>query len=235
MNLGKLYLFPTTISEAEIEHVIPQLNIQLVKGIKQFIAEDAKTARRFLKLCSYPNIQDATIEILNQHTESGSISELINPLLKGENMGLMSDAGCPGVADPGAEILRLAQQKGITVIPLVGPSSILLTIMGSGFNGQNFAFVGYLPIDKAARTKRIKELEGLTQKFKQAQYFIETPYRNSHLFQDLLNTLSASTWLCLGVNLTDTNQKMLSKTVSDWKREKDFTFDKTPVVFGIYS
>jgi len=235
MNFGKLYLFPTTISEAEIDHVIPQLNIQLIRNIKQFIAEDAKTARRFLKLCTYPNIQQANIEILNQHTESGSIAELINPLLRGEDMGLMSDAGCPGVADPGAEIVKLAQQKSITIIPLVGPSSILLTIMGSGFNGQNFAFVGYLPIDKLARIKRVKELEGLAQKYKQAQYFIETPYRNPHLFQDLLTTLSPSTWLCLGVNLTDINQKMLSKTVSDWKRDNDFPFDKTPVVFGIYS
>jgi len=235
MSFGRLYLFPTTISEAEIEKVIPQLNIDLIKNIKQFIAEDAKTARKFLKLCAYPNIQDATIEILNQHTESGSVSQLINHLLKGEDMGLMSDAGCPGVADPGAEIVKLAQQKNITVIPLVGPSSILLTMMGSGFNGQNFAFVGYLPIDKSARIKRIKELEALAQRFKQAQYFIETPYRNGHLFQDLISALSPSTWLCVGVNLTDTNQKMLSKTVADWKREKDFGFDKTPVVFGIYS
>lgn len=235
MSLGTLYLFPTTVSEADIEVVIPKWNIQLIKTIKQFIAEDAKTARRFLKLCEYPTIQDAVIQLLNEHTQASNISELIAPLLNGENIGLMSDAGCPGIADPGAEVVKLAQQKQITVIPLVGPSSIVLTMMGSGFNGQNFAFVGYLPIDKGARTKRIKELETLSQKHKQAQYFIETPYRNTQLFQDLISTLSPSTSLCLGINLTDKNQKMLSRTISEWKSEKEPPFGKTPVVFGIYS
>lgn len=235
MSLGTLYLFPTTISEADLEVVIPKWNIELIRTIKQFIAEDAKTARRFLKLCQYPSIQEANIQLLNEHTESGSVSELLKPLLNGENIGLMSDAGCPGIADPGAEVVKLAHQKNIVVIPLVGPSSLVLTMMGSGFNGQNFAFVGYLPIDKSARLKRIKELESISQKHKQAQYFIETPYRNGQLFQDLLNGLSSSTRLCLGINLTDKNQNLLTKTIAEWKLEKDLPFGKTPVVFGIYS
>ncbi len=234
MSLGILYLFPGPLSETEIEIVLPKHNIDLIKTIKYFIAEDAKTARRFLKLCSYPNIQDADIALLNEHTETNTVGALLEPLLKGQNVGLMSDAGCPGIADPGAEVVKLAHKKGIRVLPWVGPSSIVLTIMASGFNGQNFAFNGYLPIEKDKRVKRIKELESLAVKYKQAQYFIETPYRNTQLFADLLTSLNPATQLCLGINLTDAAQQVITKSVSEWKNIKAPEIHKIPAVFGIY-
>jgi len=234
MSLGILYLFPGPLSETEIEIVLPKHNIDLIKTIKYFIAEDAKTARRFLKLCSYPNIQDADIALLNEHTETNTVGALLEPLLKGQNVGLMSDAGCPGIADPGAEVVKLAHKKGIRVLPWVGPSSIVLTIMASGFNGQNFAFNGYLPIEKDKRVKRIKELESLAVKYKQAQYFIETPYRNTQLFADLLASLNPATQLCLGINLTDAAQQVITKSVSEWKNIKAPEIHKIPAVFGIY-
>ncbi|MBK6523557.1 MAG: SAM-dependent methyltransferase [Bacteroidia bacterium] len=234
MSLGILYLFPGPLSETEIEIVLPKHNIDLIKTIKHFIAEDAKTARRFLKLCAYPNIQDAEIALLNEHTESNTVGSLLEPLLKGHNVGLMSDAGCPGIADPGAEVVKLAHKKGIRVLPWVGPSSIVLTIMASGFNGQNFAFNGYLPIEKDKRVKRIKELELFAVKHKQAQYFIETPYRNTQLFADLLASLNPSTQLCLGINLTDAAQQVITKSVSEWKNIKAPEIHKIPAVFGIY-
>lgn len=234
MSAGVLYLFPGPLAETDIEFVLPKHNIELIKLIKHFVAEDAKVARRFLKLCAYPNIQEADIVLLNEHTENGSIDSLLEPLLMGHHVGLMSDAGCPGIADPGAELIRLAHKKGIKVVPLVGPSSIVLTIMASGFNGQNFAFNGYLPIEKDKRQKRIKELEVLATKYKQAQYFIETPYRNVQLFADLLATLTPSMQLCLATNLTDPSQQVISRSVSEWKKMETPEIHKVPVVFGIY-
>lgn len=234
MSAGILYLFPGPLAETDIEFVLPKHNIDLIKRIKHFVAEDAKMARRFLKLCDYPNIQDAEISLLNEHTESGSYAPLLEPLLKGEHVGLMSDAGCPGIADPGAELIRLAHKKGIKVVPLVGPSSVVLTIMASGFNGQNFAFNGYLPIEKEKRVKRIKELETLARKYKQAQYFIETPYRNVQLLADLLSTLDPSIQLCMAKNLTDPSQQVISRSVAEWKKMEAPEIHKVPVVFGIY-
>lgn len=234
MSTGTLYLFPGPLSEADIEFVLPKHNIELIKLIKHFIAEDAKTARRFLKLCSYPAIQEAEITLLNEHTESNDYVPLLEPLLKGHHIGLMSDAGCPGIADPGSELVRLAHKKGIKVVPLVGPSSIVLTIMASGFNGQNFAFNGYLPIEKDKRIKRIKELEMLASKYKQAQYFIETPYRNTQLFADLLAGLNASTLLCLATNLTDPSQQITTRSIAEWKKSESPEIHKVPVVYGIY-
>lgn len=234
MSKGVLYLFPTPIGEGQINKVIPTYNVEIIKTLKQFIAEDAKTARRFLKQCDYPVIQEAEITLLNEHTQSTNYSSFIKPLMEGTNVGLMSDAGCPGVADPGAEVVKLAHQNGIKVVPLVGPSSILLTIMASGFNGQNFAFNGYLPIDKGPRSKRIKELESNAIKYKQAQFFIETPYRNVQLFQELLTVLNPSTLVCIGVNLTDEKESIITLSVEKWKKAQVPAIHKIPVVFGIY-
>jgi 16S rRNA (cytidine1402-2'-O)-methyltransferase len=233
--MGNLYLFPTPLSEIEIEYVLPKYNVELIRTIKHFIAEDAKTARAFLKLCGYPNIADAQIELLNEHTKDNSVASLLDPIAKGENVGLMSDAGCPGIADPGANVIELAHKKGINVNPLVGPSSIVLTIMASGFNGQNFAFNGYLPVEKDKRVKRIRELETLSAKYKQAQYFIETPYRNTQMMTDILASLSSHTRVCLGINLTASDQKVSMHTVAEWKKMKMPEIQKIPVVFGIYS
>ena len=234
MSSGTLYLFPTPLSKREIEFVLPTHNIQLIRTIKNFVAEDSKTARAFLKLCAYPSISEAQIELLNEHTKDNTVSSLIEPLMQGNNVGLMSDAGCPGIADPGAELIKIAHKKGIKVVPLVGPSSIVLTIMASGFNGQNFAFNGYLPIEKDKRVKRIKELESLALKHKQAQYFIETPYRNTQLLADLLQALDVRTQLCLGIDLTGNDQEVISVSVHEWRTIKQPNIHKVPVVFGIY-
>jgi 16S rRNA (cytidine1402-2'-O)-methyltransferase len=232
--LGKLYLIPVPISDESGKIHIPEHNLEIVKGLKVFIAEDAKTARRFLKLFQYPKIEDAEILVLNEHTKSGEIAGLITQLMQGINVGLMSDAGCPGIADPGAEVVKLAHQKSIEIVPLVGPSSIVLSIMASGFNGQNFAFVGYLPIEKPLRLKRLKELEQVAYKYQQAQFFIETPYRNEHLFEDLLTALSPQTTLFVGKDITSSQQFLVAKTIADWKKSQKPSLHKIPVVFGIY-
>ena len=234
-NYGTLYLFPVALGECAIADVIPLKNIELIKTISYFIAENAKDARAFLKQCAYPEISRAEFSLINQHVKNEELTSFLSPLLNGQNMGLMSDAGCPGIADPGAEIVRIAHKKGIKVVPLVGPSSIVLSIMASGFNGQNFAFNGYLPIDKNERTKKIRELEQLCVKYKQAQYFIETPYRNTHMFEDLIKTLSGTSQLLVATNITLANESILVKTISEWKKASTPDFYKMPTVFGIYS
>lgn len=234
MPSGTLYLIPVPISETDLSLVVPNYNSELVNSLTYFIAEDAKNARRFLKQCNYADISKAEIAELNEHTKSNSVSELIKPLIEGKNVGLLSDAGCPGIADPGADVVKLAHQKNIVVKPLIGPSSIVLSIMASGFNGQNFAFVGYLPIEKPQRSKRIKELESLALKSNQAQFFIETPYRNGQLFDDLIQTLQPETLLFIGINLTSSTEKLLSKSVKMWRQAPKPDFHKIPVVFGIY-
>ncbi len=231
---GKLYLFPVLLGETLPSLVLPEHNLQQLKELRYFIAEDAKAARRFLKVCAYPDVSAAEISLLNEHTKLNSYRTLLEPVFQGNSIGLMSDAGCPGIADPGAEVIKEAHQCGIEVMPLVGPSSVVLTIMGSGFNGQNFAFNGYLPVDKALRQKELRELEARAYKFRQAQYFIETPYRNEALFQEMLHVLKPSTKICLGIELTLERQRILTKTVEDWKMQKDLHLHKIPVVFGIY-
>lgn len=231
---GKLYLLPVPISDDVANNFIPDYNLTIVRGLTDFIAEDAKTARKFLKWFGYPKIEAAEILLLNEHTKTNNVLELIQPLLEGKDVGLMSDAGCPGIADPGAEVVKLAHQKNIEVIPLVGPSSIVLSIMASGFNGQNFAFVGYLPIDKPLRLKRIKELELLAIKHQQAQFFIETPYRNEQLFEALLSSLSPETRIFIGKDIAGANQFLQSKTVFEWAKSAKPNINKVPVVFGIY-
>lgn len=232
---GSLYLIPVPISDEDEGNYLPAYNAELVRTLHTFIAEDAKTARRFLKLCNYPKLGEAEILLLNEHTNTGDLSHFIKPLLTANNVGLMSDAGCPGIADPGAEIVKLAHKNNIAVVPLVGPSSIVLSIMASGFNGQNFAFVGYLPIEKPLRIKRIKELEQLAFKHHQAQFFIETPYRNDQLFEQLLAVLPAQASLFVGTNITGPHQFLASKTIVDWKRTQKPQLNKLPTVFGIYN
>lgn len=231
---GTLYLLPVGLGNVPIEHVLPQRNIELVKTLQYFIAENGKEARGFLKQCAYPDIGKAEISFINQHVKPEAIQSFLAPLWQGHNMGLMSDAGCPGIADPGAEVIKLVHQKNSKVVPLVGPSSIVLSIMASGFNGQNFAFNGYLPIDKPAKIKKIKELEQLCTKQKQAQFFIETPYRNSHLFDDLIKTLNPSTQLLIATNLTLGNECITVKPISLWRKVIMPDIIKQPTVFGIY-
>lgn len=231
---GKLYLLPVPIVGEGGYEYLPDLNASVINRLNYFIAEDAKTARRFLKGFGYKNIPEAEIFILNEHTSGGDVSALLQPLLNGQDIGLMSDAGCPGIADPGADIVKLAHKKDIEIIPLVGPSSIVLSMMSSGFNGQNFAFVGYLPIDKIQKTKRLRELEQTMLKNNQAIYFIETPYRNAQLFESLLSTLAPSTLLFIGCHLTSPSQFLKSKSIQEWKKSAVPDFHKIPAVFGIY-
>lgn len=231
---GTLYLLPVGLGECNLEDVLPKRNLELIKTLTYFIAENAKEARAFLKQCAYPEISRAQLSLINQHTKLDELNTFLAPLLQGHHMGLMSDAGCPGIADPGADIIKLAHHKGIKVVPLVGPSSIVLSIMASGFNGQNFAFNGYLPIEKVERCKRIKELEQFCTKFKQAQYFIETPYRNGNFFEDILKTLNGNTLLLVATNITLSDECIQVKPVSAWKKINAPDFYKKPTVFGIY-
>lgn len=231
---GKLYLLPVPIHEESENRFIPEFNSSVVKRLTHFIAEDAKTARRFLKWFGYETISLAEISLLNEHTPASEMEGLLKALKNGQDVGLMSDAGCPGIADPGADVVKLAHKNGITVIPLVGPSSIVLSIMASGFNGQNFAFTGYLPIDKTAKIKRVKELEQIVHKQNQAQFFIETPYRNEQLFDVLLEVLAPDTFLFIGKELTAPHQVVLSKSVAAWKKTPKPFLHKVPVVYGIY-
>jgi len=231
---GTLYLLPVGLGECNLEDVLPKRNLDLVKTLTYFIAENAKDARAFLKQCAYPEISRAQLSLINQHVKIEELTLFLQPLIEGNNIGLMSDAGCPGIADPGADIIKLAHKKGIKVVPLVGPSSIVLSIMASGFNGQNFAFNGYLPIDKVERAKRIKELENMSVKFKQAQFFIETPYRNGNVFEDLLKTLQPNALLLVATHITLSDECIQVKPISAWKKSTAPEFFKKPTVFGIY-
>ncbi len=231
---GKLFLIPVPISEENGLLHLPEYNLQQVRLLTHFIVEDERAARRALKLFGYPTISAAELLLLNEHTKKETISELLAPLLNGHNVGLMSDAGCPGIADPGADVVKQAHKKGIEVIPLVGPSSVVLSVMASGFNSQNFAFVGYLPIEKPQKIKRIKELEQLALKTKQAQFFIETPYRNEQMLEMLFSVLSPQTLVFIGKDLLSNQQFLKSATVANWKNSAKPEVNKIPVVFGIY-
>jgi 16S rRNA (cytidine1402-2'-O)-methyltransferase len=233
-TLGRLYLLPVPISDADPLQHIPVHNLEVVRRLTRFVAEDAKTARRSLKIFGYPDIAKAEIFLLNEHTKTSELPSLMKDLEAGMDVGLMSDAGCPGIADPGAAVVRMAHEKGIQVLPLAGPSAIVLSIMASGFNGQNFAFVGYLPIDKPQKIKRLKELEQLAIKG-QAQFFIETPYRNDGLLEVLLDCLSAQTLLFIGKNIGAPDQLLCAKPVSLWRHGEKPALHKVPVVFGIYA
>lgn len=218
---GKLYLIPTTLGESNPMDVLPQTVKRAIEFIDCYIVENEKTARKFIKSIHPEKIQ-ATLNLysLNKHTEKTEINEMIKPLLQGIDIGLMSEAGCPGVADPGAVIVKLAHENGIQVIPLVGPSSILLAMMGSGMNGQSFAFNGYLPIDKDDKKAAIKSFEKLSFDKNQSQIFIETPYRNNKFLEDLLQILQPNTHLCIAADITLPTEYLKTYKVADWKKNK---------------
>lgn len=218
---GKLYLIPTTLGEMNPEEVLPVTVKRTLELIDYYIVENEKTARRFIKSVLPEKKQpDLKLFALNKHTEITEHYEFIKPLLEGKNMGLMSEAGCPGVADPGAAIVKLAHEKGIQVVPLVGPSSILLAMMASGMNGQSFAFNGYLPIDKSEKKNALKNFEKLSFDKNQSQLFIETPYRNNKLMEDLLQILQPSTHLCVACDITLPTEYIKTFTVNQWKKNK---------------
>ena len=230
-----LYLIPVQLSDVELNKVLPQANIHIVKEIKHFIVENVRSARRFLKKCDKTiDIDSLTFVELNRHTKQEQIPEMLNPLLKdGEPIGVISEAGCPAIADPGADVVAIAQSHGLKVIPLVGPSSILMGLMGSGFNGQSFAFLGYLPIDSTQRAKKIKEMEQRIMRESQTQIFIETPYRNNALIADICKTMPPHIKLCIATDITGERESIVTKDVKAWLKKLP-DLNKVPTIFLLY-
>ncbi len=230
---GKLYLIPTTLGENEPLEVMPYLVKTVVEKTDHFIVENEKSARRFIKKITPKKSQpDLVLMKLDKYAEELETRIYLNACEQGISIGLLAEAGVPAVADPGATIVKMAHEKGIQVVPLVGPSSILLALMASGMNGQNFAFNGYLPIDKVDRKKAIKELERLSKEKNQSQIFIETPYRNEKIFNDLKVTLTPDTKLCVAADITLPEEYIRTYAISDWKKQHP-DLHKRPTIFII--
>jgi 16S rRNA (cytidine1402-2'-O)-methyltransferase len=231
---ASLFLIPVTLGDTEHRKTLPEYNRDVILQIKHFIVENVRTARRFLKNTE-PSIEidGLTFYVLNKHTSPDDVSGYLKPLDNGEHVGVISEAGCPGIADPGADVVAIAQRKKYPVRPLVGPSSILLSLMASGFNGQNFAFNGYLPIDAAERAQAIKKLEGRVYAENQTQLFIETPYRNNKLVEDLLRICRLSTKLCIASDITCDDESIRTLPVKAWEGQTP-DLSKKPAIFLIY-
>lgn len=232
-QLGNLYLIPCTLGETPPLEVLPLLVKKAVEHIDFYIVEHEKTARRFIKnIVPRKSQPDLHFSLINKFTNEMEIPQMLKPCLDGQDVGVISDAGCPGIADPGASVVRQAHQLGIKVVPLVGPSSILLAMMASGFNGQNFAFNGYLPIDKRERRVEIKRLERLSQDAGQSQLFIETPYRNNQLLESLVSVLQPQTELCVACDITLPSEYILTQTAEAWSKT-NVDLNKRPTIFII--
>lgn len=226
-----LYLIPSTMSDAPVSDVIPERNLTVIRGVKHFVVENVRTVRRFLKRCDRNiDIDSLSFTVLDEHTRPEEIPAMLAPLEAGKPVGVISEAGCPAIADPGADLVAIAQSKGLPVVPLVGPSSILLSLMGSGFNGQSFAFIGYLPHEARARTQRLRELEKRIRQENQTQIFIETPYRNNRLIAELASTLPPGLKLCVASDITGPQQSIVTLPLSKWAKRK-YDYDKTPTIF----
>ncbi|MDD5330124.1 MAG: SAM-dependent methyltransferase [Sulfuricella sp.] len=234
MAVGTLYLIPTTLGESALSLVIPEEVRRIAAALDVFVAENPKTARQFLKLLEPATpLQDIQIFTLDKHTRPEQLEQFLLPALSGKDIGLVSEAGCPAVADPGALLVRLAHKKGIKVVPLVGPSSILLALMASGMNGQSFAFHGYIPIQKAERCKRITELEKESASRNQTQIFIEAPYRNQPLLEDIVQTCEPGTELCIATDLTLATEQIETRTIGAWRKSLP-DINKKPTIFLLY-
>jgi len=234
MQKGVLFLIPVPLAENAAQKSFTAYNLDVINSITTYIVENEKTARKFLKEAGIKTPQsELQIHDYGKHQRGGSMVPYFKELMTGKDVGLMSEAGCPGVADPGAEVVAEAHKRGIKVVPLSGPNSILLALMASGFNGQSFTFHGYLPIDKTERAKRIKELEQSAQKNKQTQIFIETPFRNNHLYDDILKNTAPQTLLCVASNLTAEEEFVKTQTIGQWKQEK-IDLHKKPTIFLLY-
>ncbi|HEX8562591.1 MAG TPA: SAM-dependent methyltransferase [Flavobacterium sp.] len=231
---GILYLIPTLLGETDPADVLPQTVARAIELIDIYVVENEKTARKFIKAVNPEKVQSTLqLSALNKHTEAADFNKMIQPCVEGENVGLMSEAGCPGVADPGAAIVKLAHEKGIRVVPLVGPSSILLAMMSSGMNGQSFAFNGYLPIGKAEKKSALKTYEKLSIDKNQSQIFIETPYRNNKLLEDILQSLQPATHLCIAADITLPTEYIKTLKVADWKKIK-IDLHNRPTIFILH-
>ncbi|MCK0147750.1 SAM-dependent methyltransferase [Arenibacter sp. F26102] len=234
-NIGKLYLIPTTLGDNEPLEVLPISIKRTIENIDHYIVENEKTARHFIKKISSKKSQPGLhINLLNKFTEPEILPTFLDPCFEGYNVGILSEAGCPGIADPGADIVRIAHEKGIQVVPLVGPSSILLALMASGLNGQSFAFNGYLPIESGERKKSIKKFEKLSRDNDQSQIFIETPYRNDKLLTELIKSLSPQTLVCIACDITLPTEFIATKKVADWQKTT-VDLHKRPTIFIIHA
>lgn len=232
---GKVFLLPITLGDSNPQEVIPSEVIQKIISLRYFIVENVRTTRRFLRLLdkNFP-IDDSQFFELNKHTKDGEIASFLTPIKNGNDMGIMSEAGVPGVADPGSNVVALAHKQNIQIVPFVGPSSILLAVMAAGLNGQNFAFNGYLPIKPDERVRKIKDLEKRSKIENQSQLFIETPYRNHALFSDLLKTCQPNTLLSIAVDITLETEFIKTDTIRNWKKQK-IDINKRPGIFTIHS
>jgi len=232
MKTGKVYMIPTTLGESTINAVIPKDVQQIIIDTKYFIVENIKTTRRFLKRVEREiDIDELHFFVLNKHTSPNELESFLTPALEGNNIGVISEAGCPGIADPGSDIVSIAHLKNLQVVPLVGPSSILLALIASGMNGQNFCFNGYLPKERNLRVRKIKELERLASNGV-TQIFMETPFRNNHLLEDLLKQCSPNTTLCIAANISLENEFIRSNKVNEWKKTIP-DLNKKPCMFLI--
>lgn len=231
-----LYMIPVAISDGNYKDYFPEINFEIIKTLRHFIVENVRSARRFLKKIDPAiEISELTFHELNNHTPEHEISSYLDSLRKGEAMGLMSEAGCPGVADPGASVARIAQSEGLRVIPLIGPSSILLSLMASGLNGQRFSFNGYLPVKDFERDKTIKHLEHQSRQNDMTQIFIETPYRNDKMMESLVKNLNGETLLCVAANVSHPQEeKIITRKIKDWKTQ-EFKLEKVPTIFLFYA
>jgi 16S rRNA (cytidine1402-2'-O)-methyltransferase len=234
MTKGTLYLIPALLSEGNVDSVLPEGTLGIIRKLESFIVEEIRTARRFLiKSGVQTPIDNLTFQVFNEHSNDQELQEYLSAALEGQDIGLLSEAGVPCVADPGALIVKTAHELGIRVVPLTGPSSILLALMASGFNGQSFAFVGYLPADKLMRARKIKELEKNILEKDQTQIFIETPYRNLHLFETLVGTCRPDTQLCIATDISGSTEMIKTLSVSNWRKIKP-DIHKKPAIFLLY-
>ncbi|MBQ1633733.1 MAG: SAM-dependent methyltransferase [Bacteroidaceae bacterium] len=229
-----LYLIPVTLGETPVSQVLPAYNHDVILGIRHFIVENVRSARRFLRLVDHEfPIDDSTFYEMGKHAQTDQFASYLKPLQQGFPVGVISEAGCPAVADPGAEVVAMAQHKGFRVIPLVGPSSMIMAVMASGLNGQSFAFNGYLPVDEADRAKKLKVLESRAWNESQTQLLIETPYRNRKMFDTILRSLRPQTRLCVAAGITTSDEYIRTHTVQEWKRIQLPDLSKIPAIFLI--
>jgi len=236
VKFGTLYLIPVTLGDENIAALLPKSLppevVKIAQKLENFVVESEKSARHFFSAIKTAKpVRELTLNLLNEHTPDKDVAVLLAPLLAGKDVGLMSDAGCPGVADPGAKLVDLAHQKGIHIVPFVGPSSILLSLMASGLNGQQFTFLGYLPVDKTARNQKLKEIEKRSLTHKETQIFIETPYRNQHMLEAILSTCLSNTRLCVACDISLTTEMITTKTITAWKKTHLPDLHKRPTVF----
>ncbi len=231
---GKIYLIPTLLGDTQLADVLPDGIRGILAGIRHFAVEDLRSARRFLKkIDKQTDIDSLHFQLLNEHSKLEDISLLLQPLLKGNDLGIMSEAGTPCIADPGSLLVSMAHENGIRIVPLTGPSSLILALMASGFNGQNFVFHGYLPVEKRSRSAAIRQLENAAYRNDQTQIFIETPYRNMQMFDAIIESCSPETRLCIAANLTTDDEMIRTRQISGWKK-KPPAIHKQPAVFLIY-